>query len=62
MKYKLITMDIDGTLISSQGVMTKETVGAIRKCMEAGVMVTISSGRSIQGVRSFIDGLSSMRR
>jgi Cof subfamily protein (haloacid dehalogenase superfamily) len=50
-------MDIDGTLINSQGVMTKETVGAIRKCMEAGVMVTISSGRSIQGVRSFIDEL-----
>ena len=38
MKYKLITMDIDGTLINSQGSHDEETVRAIRKCMEAGVM------------------------
>lgn len=57
MKYKLITLDIDGTLINSDGIMTPETVAAIRRCRDAGVMVTISTGRPIQGVRDFIDEL-----
>ncbi len=57
MRYKLITLDIDGTLINSEGIMTAETVEAIRRCRDAGVMVTISTGRPIQGVRYFIEEL-----
>ena len=57
MRYKLITLDIDGTLINSEGIITAETAQAIRRCRDAGVMVTISTGRPIQGVRNFIDEL-----
>lgn len=57
MKYKLITLDIDGTLLNSAGIMTAETVEAVRRCRDTGVMVTISTGRPIQGARYFIDEL-----
>lgn len=57
MKYKLITLDIDGTLINSRGIITDATAEAIRRCRDAGVMVTISTGRPVQGVRSFIEEL-----
>jgi len=57
MQYKLITLDIDGTLINSEGIITDETAKAIWRCRDAGVVVTISTGRPIQGVRNFIEEL-----
>ncbi len=52
--YKLIALDIDGTLINDDGVITPKTIQALKEAMNEGVMVTISTGRPVQGVRQHI--------
>lgn len=53
MQYKLIAVDIDGTLLNSQGDITEKTVNAIQRVVEKGVLFTICTGRPIQGVERF---------
>ncbi|MBF7096495.1 Cof-type HAD-IIB family hydrolase [Alkalibacter mobilis] len=55
MKYKLIAVDIDGTLLNSQGILTQKTKEQIRRAHEAGVIFTISTGRPIQGVMPLVE-------
>ena len=50
MKYKLMAVDIDGTLIDSNGNITEETKTAIKAAVDRGLIFIICSGRSIQGV------------
>ncbi len=57
MSYKLIAVDIDGTLLDSKGNLTKETIKAINEGLEKGMLFTISTGRPIQGVRPLIEKL-----
>lgn len=45
MKYKLICVDIDGTLVDSYGRVTKENQEAIQRMKEKGVLFAICSGR-----------------
>lgn len=52
--YKLLALDIDGTLLRSDGQVDPSTIEVIKKIKDA-VMVTISTGRPIQGVNEFID-------
>jgi len=53
MKYKLMAVDIDGTLLDSNGVLRDETIEAIRLGVGAGLIFTIATGRPIQGVERF---------
>ena len=43
--YKLIAIDLDGTLLNSYGVVTDRTKDAIKKCVEKGVEIVLASGR-----------------
>ncbi|PAD76483.1 Cof-type HAD-IIB family hydrolase [Paenibacillus campinasensis] len=43
--YKLLALDMDGTLLNSDKMITPQTMAAIRQLMRAGVNVTIASGR-----------------
>lgn len=43
--YKMIVIDIDGTLLTSDGYITEETKEALLKAQEKGVMVILASGR-----------------
>ena len=45
---RMIALDVDGTLLTSRGELTKETVRAIRAAREKGVKVVLSTGRSVQ--------------
>ncbi len=54
MKYKLVAIDIDGTLVDSHKVISARTVDTIKKVMDTGVKVTLSTGRPIMGVERFI--------
>lgn len=58
MLYKLIAVDMDGTLLNSQKQISKETVKMIQKCVDAGIIFTICTGRPIQGVRNYADQLN----
>jgi len=50
--YKLMAVDIDGTLLNSEGVLTEKTREAIISGVEKGLIFTISTGRPIQGVEN----------
>ena len=57
MKYKLIAVDMDGTLLNDDGIITPDTLDAIRQAVEHGVIFTISTGRPIQGVDKYNSAL-----
>lgn len=53
MKYKLVAVDIDGTLLNSEGIITEKTRISIQRAVEKGVIFSICTGRPIQGVEGF---------
>lgn len=50
MKYKLLVLDVDGTLLNSDGVVSKRTVIALRKVQQTGVHIVLASGRPTYGL------------
>jgi Cof subfamily protein (haloacid dehalogenase superfamily) len=52
---KLIASDMDGTLLNSNHDIDKETVEAIRKAEEAGIIFAISTGREYESVKTVLD-------
>ena len=50
MKYKIIALDIDGTLVSSQHKLLPETRDALLKAQEKGLKVILASGRPTPGM------------
>ncbi|MBQ7266702.1 MAG: HAD family phosphatase [Firmicutes bacterium] len=46
MRYKLIATDCDGTLLNSEGFITKNTIDVFRKIHSLGVKVILATGRS----------------
>jgi Cof subfamily protein (haloacid dehalogenase superfamily) len=45
---KLVTIDLDGTLLDSRSKISKENKNAIGYCMEKGIKVSLSTGKSMQ--------------
>ena len=43
--YKLIAIDLDGTLLNSSGEISSENIEAIRLAKEKGIEIVITSGR-----------------
>ncbi|MBD7914396.1 HAD family phosphatase [Clostridium sp. Sa3CUN1] len=52
---KLIASDMDGTLLNSNHDIDKETLEAIRKAEEAGIIFAISTGREYESVKEVLD-------
>lgn len=57
MKYKMIAVDMDGTLLNSNGEISERNTHAIRCAMDRGVRFVLATGRPIQGVRDYADKL-----
>ena len=55
--YKLIAVDIDGTLLNSKGQLTERTVNAVKSLIKKGVYFVLSTGRPYQGITKFTDAL-----
>ncbi|MDH2888241.1 Cof-type HAD-IIB family hydrolase [Bacillus cytotoxicus] len=51
---KLIAIDLDGTLLSKNKMISKENAEAIRKCQEEGHVVAICTGRSIVDIERLL--------
>lgn len=49
--FKLIALDIDGTLITSHYTITRRTKKALRAAMDSGIKVTIATGRFYHSAR-----------
>ncbi len=56
--YKLVAIDLDGTLLNSYGEVTAKTKEAIKKAVEKGVEVVLASGRPISSVEDLANDLS----
>jgi HAD superfamily hydrolase (TIGR01484 family) len=57
-KYKLVALDMDGTVLNEEQKISERNRQAIAAAIEAGVIVMFSTGRGIQSARPFIDELN----
>ncbi|MBT3362470.1 MAG: HAD family phosphatase [Chloroflexi bacterium] len=56
--YKLLALDLDGTLIGKELTISSKTKNAIAQLMSRGVTVTIATGRMFQSARPFAKELN----
>lgn len=57
--YKLVAIDLDGTMLNSYGVVTEKTKETIKKVEENGVEVIIASGRPIDSIKEIAKEINS---
>ena len=53
-KYDLIALDMDGTVMNSDKAVSGRTVAAIRRAMDAGKHVVLSTGRCLSELEQFL--------
>lgn len=51
--YKIIAIDLDGTLLNSYGLVSNENKEMIKKAIDSGKEIVLASGRPVSSVRSF---------
>lgn len=52
--YKLVSIDMDGTLLNSHGEISEENLTAIKKALDKGVKIVFTTGRGIVSISRFI--------
>lgn len=57
MKYKLLVLDVDGTLLNDANEITPRTKAAILKVQQMGIQIVLASGRPTHGVRPLAEAL-----
>lgn len=57
--YKLVAVDLDGTMLNQYGVVTENTKNIIKKVQEKGVEVVIASGRPIDSIKTIAKEINS---
>lgn len=57
--YKLVAVDLDGTMLNSYGIVPDETKKNIKKCIEKGTDVIIASGRPIDSIKTIAKEIES---
>ena len=55
--YKLVALDMDGTLLNSQKAISPRTKQAIQAARDSGVQVVLASGRPLEGMTKYLDEL-----
>ena len=53
--YKMIAIDIDGTLLNSNSELTKKTIDVLKEVSSRGIYVVLTSGRISGNVKRFCD-------
>ncbi len=54
MNYKLVILDYDGTIVGRSGVVSNRVKDTIKRCIQKGVLVSISTGRSAYSLKDLI--------
>lgn len=57
--YKLVVIDLDGTMLNQYGIVTQKTKEAIEKVQKNGIEVIIASGRPIDSVKTIAKEIKS---
>ena len=55
--YKLLAIDMDGTLLNDNKKISKENILAIKKAKQMGIKIVIASGRTIEGIEKYLEKL-----
>ena len=55
--YKLIALDMDGTLLREDGTISERTKTAIQQAKDKGVKVVLASGRPLEGLERYLTEL-----
>jgi Cof subfamily protein (haloacid dehalogenase superfamily) len=55
MKYKVLALDLDGTLLNSDKIVSRHTFSTLCRAQQAGVIVLLVSGRPTPGVQWVAD-------
>lgn len=61
MKIKLIALDLDGTLLDSNGVISNKTCDAIKKAIKRGIEIVPATGRNIGLICEEIKAIDGIR-
>lgn len=57
--YKLITVDLDGTMLNKYGIVTENTKKIIKETINKGIDVIIASGRPIDSIKTIVEEIGS---
>ncbi len=57
MKYRLMAVDMDGTLLNPDSIITPYTEKTVKQAIEKGLVFTLCTGRPLQGVKKYVDQL-----
>lgn len=57
MTIKLIALDIDDTLLTSDKTILPSTIDAIHQCLDRGIKIVLCTGRPLAGVRPWLEEL-----
>lgn len=57
MKYKLLVLDVDGTLLNNENEISKRTLSTLIKAQHTGVRIVLASGRPTSGILPFAKAL-----
>jgi len=56
-QYKLLSLDLDKTLLNNKHEISKRNYTALKKCKEKGLYVVLASGREVETIDRFSDEL-----
>ena len=59
--YKLVAIDLDGTMLNQYGIVTETTKKEIKKTIEKGIDVIIASGRPIDSIKTIAKEIGSKK-
>jgi len=59
--YKLVAVDLDGTMLNSYGEVTENTKRIVRNTIKKGVQFVIASGRSIDSIKAIAEEIGSSK-
>ena len=59
--YKLVAIDLDGTMLNSYGIVTENTKKTIQNTIQKGTEVIIASGRPIDSIKAIAEEIGSKK-
>ena len=59
--YKLVAIDLDGTMLNQYGVVTQNTKNSIENAKQKGIEVIIASGRPIDSIKTIAKEINSRK-
>lgn len=59
--YKLIAIDLDGTLLNSNGIVSEETKKTLRQITNKNIKIVLTSGRMIDSIRKIAEDIGKQK-